>query len=117
MDSRQADSRQALLFDSDHDSHHADDSFAPESSTDTIEMSGLDEIPVTPARRPVYGTASYPDDPQDSDTDSDVEEALLGSQLRTRGRERQERPSTFTQVKRIVLEVSTHPSRHLHRGS
>ena len=99
------DSRQGLLFDADHDSLHGDrDDF--ESSVDTIEMSGLDEIPVTPARRSRYDPSQYQEGSPDSDSDSDVEEALLGARTRTRGRERSvERPTIVTQVKRIVLEV------------
>ena len=99
--------RQALLFDADRESQHDDDS---ESNSDTIEMSGLEEVPVTPARRSRYDGSNYHSDPPDSDDDSDVEdgEALLGPRSRTRGRERsEERPAnTFSQVKRIVLEVS-----------
>ncbi|KAI0713635.1 hypothetical protein C8Q76DRAFT_732037 [Earliella scabrosa] len=98
--------RQALLFDADRESQHDDDS---ESNSDTIEMSGLEEVPVTPARRSRYDGSNYHSDPPDSDDDSDVEdgEALLGPRSRTRGRERsEERPAnTFSQVKRIVLET------------
>ena len=101
------DSRQALLFDADRDSLRDDDL---ESNSDTIEMSGLEDVPVTPARRSHYDPARYHSDSPDSDDDSDVEdgEALLGSHSRTRGRERLEehRTGTFGQVKRIVLEVS-----------
>lgn len=99
-------SRQHLIFDADRDSQHGDES---ETSSDTIEMSGFEEVPVTPARRNQYSPARYN---ADSDDDSDVEDAgeqaLLGSRTRTRGRERSEdRPtSTLGQVKRIVLEVS-----------
>lgn len=101
------DSRQALIFDVDRDSHQGDDS---ESNSDTIEMSGLEEVPVTP-RRVGYGTSAYRSSSLDSDDDSDVEDAgdqaLLGPRLRTRGRERsaEHAVGTFSQVKRIVLEV------------
>ena len=99
------DSRQELLFDADRHSHHDDDT---ESSVDTIEMAGLDEIPVTPARRS-YGT--YPDDSPDSETDSDIEEALLGSRTHIRGHEQSgNRPDTVTQVKWLVLEVRILPT-------
>ena len=105
--SQHSDSRQALLFDADRDSR----TDVSESSIDTIEMSGLEEIPVTPARRHSFGRTHYGSDSHDSDEDSDVEDsgdqALLGSHLRPRGRERiEEHPTdTFSQVKRIVLEV------------
>lgn len=101
-------SRQALLFDADRDSLRDDDS----ESSDTIEMSGLEEVPVTPARRSNYDATRYHSGSTDSDDDSDVEdgEALLGPRSRTRGRERSEEhptnTNTFGQVKRIVLEVS-----------
>ncbi|RDX52887.1 hypothetical protein OH76DRAFT_1470326 [Lentinus brumalis] len=102
------DSRQALIFDVDRDSHQGDDS---ESNSDTIEMSGLEEVPVTP-RRVGYGTSAYRSSSLDSDDDSDVEDAgdqaLLGPRLRTRGRERsaEHAVGTFSQVKRIVLETA-----------
>ena len=103
------DSRQNLLFDA--DAHTVDGS---ETSSDTIEMTGLEEIPVTPARRGSYGSAHYVTGSHDSDEDSDIEDggdqALLGSHSRTRGRERsQEGHPThmFGQVKRIVIEVSS----------
>ncbi|KAI0657206.1 hypothetical protein C8Q70DRAFT_920207 [Cubamyces menziesii] len=102
------DSRQNLLFDA--DAHNVDDS---ETSSDTIEMTGLEEIPVTPARRGSYGSAHYATGSHDSDEDSDIEDggdqALLGSHSRTRGRERsQEGHPThmFGQVKRIVIETA-----------
>ncbi|OJT13033.1 Solute carrier family 41 member 2 [Trametes pubescens] len=101
------DSRQHLLFDT--DAHNVDDS---ETSSDTIEMTGLEDIPVTPARTNTYGTAQYTNGPHDSDDDSDDddegEQALLGSRTRTRGRERspEGKPSVFGQVKRIVIETA-----------
>ncbi|KAI0737970.1 hypothetical protein C8Q80DRAFT_1114145 [Daedaleopsis nitida] len=100
------DSRQALLFDADRDSQDVSDD---ESSSDTIEMSGLEEVPVTPARRSNYGGPNYQPNLQESDDESDVEdgEALLGPRTRTRGRERSEdHPGTFSHVKRIVLETA-----------
>ncbi|KAI0806786.1 hypothetical protein C8Q74DRAFT_1453140 [Fomes fomentarius] len=99
-------SRQALLFDADRDSLRDDGS----ESSDTIEMSGLEEVPVTPARRSNYDATRYHSGSTDSDDDSDVEdgEALLGPRSRTRGRERSEEhpTNTFGQVKRIVLETA-----------
>lgn len=98
------DSRHDLLFDA--DAHHSDRS---DTSSDTIEMAGLEEIPVTPARRNDY--AQY-DGSRDSDDESDSddagEQALLGAHSRTRGRERPQdgKPTVFHQVKRIVIEVS-----------
>ncbi|RPD59304.1 hypothetical protein L226DRAFT_536323 [Lentinus tigrinus ALCF2SS1-7] len=102
------DSRQDLIFDADRDSHHGDDS---ESSTDTFEMSCLEEVPVTP-RRIDYDTSPYRSSSLDLDDDSDIEDvgdqALLGSSSRTRSRERSAEHATdiFTQVKRIVLETA-----------
>ncbi|KAI8999121.1 hypothetical protein BD414DRAFT_433700 [Trametes punicea] len=101
------DSRENLLFDA--DAHNVDDS---DTSSDTIEMTGLEEVPVTPARRTSYGSAHQLGGSHDSDDDSDVEDegdhALLGSRLRTRGPERaRERSSElFVQVKRIVIETA-----------
>ena len=110
------DSRQALIFDADRDSQHGDDS---ESSSDTFEMSGLEEVPVTP-RRIDYGTSPYRSNSMDLDDDSDIEDAgdqaLLGPHSRTRGRERTVEHATdlFSQVKRIVLEVRR--SAYVHCG-
>ncbi|KAI0668399.1 hypothetical protein C8Q78DRAFT_979705 [Trametes maxima] len=107
------DSRHHLLFDA--DTHHVDDS---ETSSDTIEMTGLEEIPVTPARRSAYGSAQYARDPQDSGTDSDSnsdvdsdnedagEQALLGSRSSGRERMTERTTSIFSQVKRIVVETA-----------
>ncbi|KAI0628786.1 hypothetical protein C8Q77DRAFT_339917 [Trametes polyzona] len=101
------DSRQNLLFDT--DAHGVDES---ESSSDTIEMTGLEEVPVTPARRNSYGSSHYEAGPHDSDDDSDSDDggdqALLGTRTRTRGRERSQenKLSVFTQVKRIVIETA-----------
>lgn len=101
------DSQQALLLDIERDSQYDDD---PESSSDSIEMTGLEDVPVTP-RRPMHGASVYHPDDHHSDDDSDGEDAgdqaLLGSHMRTRGRERslERHPNTFSQVKRIVLEV------------
>lgn len=98
--------RHDLLFDA--DAHHSDGS---DTSSDTIEMAGLEEIPVTPARRNDYAPPPY-DGPRDSDDESDGddagEQALLGAHSRTRGRERPQdgKPTVFHQVKRIVIEVS-----------
>ncbi|KAI1791516.1 hypothetical protein LXA43DRAFT_1010590 [Ganoderma leucocontextum] len=98
------DSRQPLLFGADKESR-------ADLSTDSIEMSSLDEIPVTP-RRDAYGPTPYGSDDNDSDEDSDVEDrgdqALLGSRSRSRGRGRTEElpPDTLSQVKRIVLETA-----------
>ncbi|KAM5542758.1 hypothetical protein V8D89_003719 [Ganoderma adspersum] len=103
-----SESRQALLFDADKESRG--DKF--DFSSDSIEMSSLDEIPVTPARRDTYGPTHYGSDGNDSDEGSDVEDggdqALLGSRSRSRGRERtEEHPmDTLSQVKRIVLETA-----------
>lgn len=105
---RTMDSRQTLLFDA--DAHHVDES---DTSSDTIEMTGMEEIPVTPARRNNYGTSHYGDGPHDSEDESDSDDAgdqaLLGLHSRTRGRERSEdgKPTVFRQVKRIVIEVSS----------
>lgn len=108
VSSHLSESRQALLFDADMESRTDEAG----SSVDTIEMSGLEEIPVTPARRSTLGPAHYGSDDHDSDEDSDVEDsgdqALLGSQSRSHGRARttEHRPmDTLSQVKRIVLEV------------
>ncbi|KAI0823908.1 hypothetical protein BC628DRAFT_1323965 [Trametes gibbosa] len=101
------DSRQTLLFDA--DAHHVDES---DTSSDTIEMTGMEEIPVTPARRNNYGTSHYGDGPHDSEDESDSDDAgdqaLLGLHSRTRGRERSEdgKPTVFRQVKRIVIETA-----------
>ncbi|KAL7282933.1 hypothetical protein ACG7TL_002351 [Trametes sanguinea] len=102
------DSRDHLLFDA--DGHVGDES---ETSSDTIEMTGLEEIPVTPARRGSYGAAQYVSGSHDSDDDSDIEDggdqALLGSRSRTRGPERSQERSKddiFGQVKRIVIETA-----------
>ncbi|OSD02084.1 hypothetical protein PYCCODRAFT_1435762 [Trametes coccinea BRFM310] len=102
------DSRDHLLFDA--DGHAGDES---ETSSDTIEMTGLEEIPVTPARRGSYGAAQYVSGSHDSDDDSDIEDggdqALLGSRSRTRGPERSQERSKddiFGQVKRIVIETA-----------
>ncbi|KAI0355089.1 hypothetical protein OH77DRAFT_1425148 [Trametes cingulata] len=101
------DSRHNLLFDA--DAHQGEDS---ETSSDTIEMTGLEEIPVTPARRNSYGSAQYVADSHDFEDDSDSEDsgeqALLRSGSRTRGRERLEEGATsmFSQVKRIVIETA-----------
>ena len=67
------DSRQNLLFDA--DAHTVDGS---ETSSDTIEMTGLEEIPVTPARRSSYGSAQYVSGSHDSDDDSDVSSTVVG---------------------------------------
>ena len=107
MSMAHSESRQALLFDADKESRG--DKF--DLSSDSIEMSSLDEIPVTPARRDTYGPTRYGSDGNDSDEESDVEDggdqALLGSRSRSRGRGRtEEHPmDTLSQVKRIVLEV------------
>ncbi|KAI0373191.1 hypothetical protein BV20DRAFT_989735 [Pilatotrama ljubarskyi] len=101
------DSRHHLLFDA--DAHHVDDS---ETSSDTIEMTGLEEIPVTPSRRNSYGSAQYVANSHDfedeSDSEDNGEQALLGSSSRTRGRERLEEGTTsvFGQIKRIVVETA-----------
>ena len=107
MSMAHSESRQALLFDADKESRG--DKY--DLSSDSIEMSSLDEIPVTPARRDTYGPTRYGSDGNDSDEESDVEDggdqALLGSRSRSRGRGRtEEHPmDTLSQVKRIVLEV------------
>ncbi|CDO71876.1 hypothetical protein BN946_scf184940.g23 [Trametes cinnabarina] len=101
-------SRDHLLFDA--DTQAGDES---ETSSDTIEMTGMEEIPVTPARRGSYGAAQYVAGSHDSDSDSDTEDggdqALLGPRLRTRGPERSQERSKddiFGQVKRIVIETA-----------
>lgn len=107
MSMAHSDSRQPLLFDADKEGRA--DPF--DDSQDSIEMSTLDEIPVTPAHQDAYGRPRYDSDDNDSDGDSDVEDhgdqALLGSRSRSRGRDRtEEHPTdTLSQVKRIVLEV------------
>ncbi|EJF62723.1 hypothetical protein DICSQDRAFT_58022 [Dichomitus squalens LYAD-421 SS1] len=106
--SHHSDSRQALLFDADRESRTDD----TESSVDTFEMSGLEEIPVTPARRHPFGPTHYGSDGHDSEEDLDSEDhgdqALLGSHSRSRRRERIEEHPTdiLSQVKRIVLETA-----------
>ncbi|KAI0781489.1 hypothetical protein BD413DRAFT_683676 [Trametes elegans] len=99
--------RKHLLFDA--DTRNVDES---ETSSDSIEMTGLEDIPVTPARRGDYVSPRYslhePESEDESDSEHGGEQALLGSHSRTRGRERppEGAPNVFNQVKRIVIETA-----------
>lgn len=79
-----------------------------DSDEDDIEMLAMDEIPVTPQR---IGSAAYPrhdDSDNDSDNEDETSRALLGSEQRTRGRERYfpvGKP-IWSHIQNIVVEVS-----------
>lgn len=90
------------------DAGHPDTSLSEdEDSSDTIEMTNLEDIVVTPnPHRQGYSTP-FLNDAEDSDSDDGDEgaRALLGSGERSRRKENAELPGVWRQVKGIVIEV------------
>lgn len=91
-----------------------------ESSTASIELKTLQDIPVTPAaddphRKDVYEVDQNEAESEDDSADEDDGRRALLSHDRPRGRERPLSPSptasVWAQVKRIVIEVFA-PSRN-----